>query len=91
MFRSPEQTQFHNIVADHIKDPDSPLLIEGATGLGKTRAFLRALFESNKRVAVCLATNALIEQMLNSIDLTWARDLSPTRTFAIFRSRMYFD
>ena len=91
MFRSPEQTQFHKIVADHINNPDAPLLIEGATGLGKTRAFLRALFENDKRVAVCLATNALIEQMLNSSDLTWARDLSPTRTFATFRSRMYFD
>lgn len=91
VFRSTEQAEFNQIVASHINDPDAPLLIEGATGLGKTRAYLAALFKTDKRVAVCLATNALIDQLLNSTDLPWAQELAPNRSVAAFRSRRYFE
>lgn len=91
MFRSPEQAEFNKIVASHISDPDAPLLIEGATGLGKTRAYLAALFQTNRRVAVCLATNALIDQLMNSTDLPWAQEISPNRSVVAFRSRRYFE
>ncbi|AXI53787.1 hypothetical protein C1J05_04080 [Sulfitobacter sp. JL08] len=91
MFRSPEQAEFNQFVANHISNPDAPLLIEGATGLGKTRAYLAAVFQTDKRVAICLATNALIEQILNSSDLPWAQELAPDKTVAVFRSRRYFE
>lgn len=67
------------------------LSIESRFPLRNTRAFLLALFQTDKRVAICLATNALIEQLLNSSDLPWAQELAPNRTFATFRSRKYFE
>ncbi len=53
--------------------PDAPLLIEGDTGLGKTRAYLAAVMQSGKRVAIVLPTHALIDQMLASADLAATR------------------
>lgn len=91
MFRSPEQAEFNQIVATQIADPDGPLLLEGAAGLGKTRAYLAAAFKSGKRVAICLATNQLIDQLLASSDIEWVRELVPDCSVADFRSRMYFE
>lgn len=90
MFRSNEQKEFAQRVRKHIENPDAPLLLEGATGLGKTRAYLHPLFESGKRAAICLATGELISQLDASSDLKWAQDLFPGRLVAIFRSKRYF-
>lgn len=54
--------------------PDAPLLIEGGAGLGKARAYLAAVMQSGKRVAIVLPTHALIDQLLASADLAATRD-----------------
>jgi len=89
MFRSKEQAQFFSIVEAHIRKPDAPLLIEGATGLGKTRAYLKALFASDKRVAIVLPTHQLIGQLLISRDLKAVQELHPRNVYA-FRPRSFF-
>lgn len=90
MFRSPEQSEFNRRVSAHLASPDAPLLLEGATGLGKTRAYLAAVFASDRRIAICLATNQLIDQILASSDLAFAQATWPDRTVAVFRSRHAF-
>lgn len=90
MFRTEEQAEFKRIVAAHLNRPDAPLLLEGATGLGKTRAYLAALFESQLRIGICLATNQLVDQLLASSDLTLARETWPDRRVAVYRARKYF-
>lgn len=52
MFRSKEQELFSRMVEAHIEKADAPLLLEGATGLGKTRAFLKSLFECDRSVGI---------------------------------------
>lgn len=69
MFRSEEQRRFYQIVAKHIKEQDGPLLLEGGTGLGKTRAYLAAISEAKGRIAVVLPTHQLIDQLIISSDL----------------------
>ena len=71
MFRSAEQENFYSRLKAHLSAPERPLLLEGATGLGKTRAYLAAIAEyvsSGKKVAIVLPTHMLIEQLLNSSD-----------------------
>lgn len=70
MFRSNEQKQFCNLVAKHIVIKDGPLLLEGGTGLGKTRAYLAALSNSDETVAIVLPTHQLIDQLMASADLS---------------------
>jgi len=89
MFRSKEQANFAAIVAAHIKKADGPLLLEGGTGIGKTRAYLSALIASGKRVAIALPTHQLIDQLLASTDMAEANKANvtvaafrPARTFA---------
>lgn len=67
MFRSSEQQHFSAIVSKHMAQPDAPLLLEGGTGLGKTRAYLAAI--GRARVAIVLPTHQLIDQMMGSADL----------------------
>jgi len=64
MFRSDEQRQFHAVLTAH---RGSPLLLEGAAGLGKTRAILLAAKEAG-RALVAVPTRALATQMANSSD-----------------------
>ncbi|WOJ95220.1 HNH endonuclease [Congregibacter variabilis] len=68
-FRSKEQANFSRIVSQHMLELDAPLLLEGGTGLGKTRAYLRPLIDSGRRVAIVLPTHQLIQQLLESKDL----------------------
>lgn len=73
----------------HIADPDQPLLLEGATGLGKTYPYLRAAAKSGKRVAIVFPTHQLIDQALASWDLktvlaefsVQVKDFRPRRFF----------
>ncbi len=88
MFRSPEQTNFAAIVAKHMAMADAPLLLEGGTGIGKTRAYLSALVQSGRRVAIVLPTHQLIEQMLASSDLAATRGAA---TVAAFRPARMFE
>ncbi len=60
MFRSEDQAKFHKLVAKHLGQPDQPLLLEGGTGLGKTRAYLKALADSEQPVAIILPTHQLM-------------------------------
>ena len=64
MFRSSEQQHFHDVLARH-RGP--PLLLEGAAGLGKTRAILAAAMESGS-ATICVPTRALATQMAESDD-----------------------
>ena len=71
-FRSKDQENFSNLFSGHLKNPDKPLLLEGATGLGKTRAYLYPLLQAaseGKRVAIILPTRQLIDRLINSADL----------------------
>ena len=69
IFRSDEQEQFFKLVQKHIDEADAPLLLEGATGLGKTLPFLVAAAASGKKVAIVFPTHQLIDQILTSWDL----------------------
>lgn len=69
MFRSKEQKLFAELVSKHMTVQDAPLLLEGGTGLGKTRAYLAAVAQTDKRVAIVLPTHTLIDQLLASSDL----------------------
>src|SRR5262249_34472392 len=89
MFRSNEQSNFAALVAAHIANPDGPLLLEGGTGIGKTRAYLSALITSRKRVAIALPTHQLIEQLLASNDLAEAN--AAGATVGVFRPARLFD
>ncbi len=87
-YRSKEQANFAGLITQHLQRCDAPLLVEGTTGLGKTRAYLGPLFASGKRVAIVLPTHALIEQLLASSDLASVRAetaveaFRPARAFA---------
>lgn len=70
MFRSSEQRHFSDLVSKHLAEKDAPLLLEGGTGLGKTRAYLAALANREESVAIVLPTHQLIDQLLASTDLT---------------------
>ena len=89
MFRSTEQENFAALVAAHINKADGPLLLEGGTGIGKTRAYLSALIGSGKRVAIALPTHQLIQQFLASSDL--AEVNTGGVTVATFRPARMFD
>jgi Rad3-related DNA helicase len=92
VFRSVEQANFHSRLAAHIQSADAPLLLEGTTGLGKTRAYLAALkgaVEQGKSVAIVVPTHALISQLLASTD--FAAVLPPTITRSAFRPRSMYD
>lgn len=69
MFRSNEQEYFSQVVSKHMAQPDAALLLQGGTGLGKTRAYLAAVASTGKRVALVLPTHTLIDQLLASSDL----------------------
>lgn len=88
MFRSAEQITFAKIVAMHMMDGDAPLLLEGGTGIGKTRAYLSALVQSGQRVAIVLPTHQLIDQLLASNDLAATRG---TAILAAFRPARMFE
>ena len=71
MFRSAEQTNFYQKLKVHLSNPDAPLLLEGTTGLGKTRAYLAAVADAvsaGKKIALILPTHMLIEQLISSPD-----------------------
>jgi Rad3-related DNA helicase len=68
MFRSSEQETFFKIIQRHIQTLDAPLLLEGGTGLGKTRAYLAAVSSSAFRIAIVLPTHQLIDQLIASRD-----------------------
>ena len=55
----------------HLSNPDAPLLLEGTTGLGKTRAYLAAVADAvsaGKKIALIFPTHMLIEQLISSSD-----------------------
>ena len=92
MFRSAEQENFYSRLKAHLSAPERPLLLEGATGLGKTRAYLAAIAEyvsSGKKVAIVLPTHMLIEQLLNSSDLKTV--IPPTISVVAFLPRSRFE
>jgi Rad3-related DNA helicase len=73
VYRSKEQTQFASRVAAHLTSGGAPLLLEGAAGLGKTRAYLAPLLATGKPVALCVPTRALATQLLESSDMAAVR------------------
>lgn len=90
-FRSPEQAHFHDRIAQHLLAPEAPLLLEGATGLGKTRAYLRAVMDAalrGQRIAIALPSHQLIDQLLASVDLQAVQP--PGVRVVAFRPRRWF-
>lgn len=72
---------------------DAPLLIEGGTGIGKTRAYLAAIMQSGKRTAIVLPTHALIDQLLASPDFAATQGEVPVAAFRparLFESRFEY-
>lgn len=72
----------------HLLEGDAPLLLEGGTGIGKTRAYLAPLIASGRRIAVVLPTHQLIDQLLASSDLAATRGAA---TVAAFRPARLFE
>ena len=89
MFRTKEQTQFSSIVKTFLVQGGTPLLLEGAAGLGKTRAYLAPLLASGNQVVICVPTRALATQLVESADMAATR--SPTQTIEIFTPRRAFE
>jgi Rad3-related DNA helicase len=92
MFRSPEQSNFNQRLVNHLRSGDAPLLLEGTTGLGKTRAYLAALAEgvrAGKKITLVFPTHMLIEQVLNSDDLKVA--IASDISVMAFRPRRFFE
>lgn len=88
MYRSKEQTQFSSRVEAHLASGGAPLLLEGAAGLGKTRAYLAPLLATGKPVAVCVPTRALATQLQGSDDMAALRS---SQTLEIFTPRRNFE
>lgn len=85
-YRSTEQQLFAQILMKHMARPTAPLLLEGGTGLGKTRAILHAISNTSARIALVLPTHELMDQLLKS------KDLSAIGLAVVdFRPRMMFD
>ena len=91
IFRSDEQEQFFKLVQRHIDEPDAPLLLEGATGLGKTLPFLVAAAASGKKVAIVFPTHQLIDQVLSSWDLKATLAEHPAVSVRAFRPKSHFE
>lgn len=94
MFRSTEQHNFAAIVTRHLLGDDAPLLLEGGTGIGKTRAYLSALIQSGRRVVITLPTHQLIDQLMASEDLAATRGIATVAAFRparMFAHRAEFD
>lgn len=92
MFRSTEQKTYSDILSKHISDGREPLLIEGGTGLGKTRAYLHSLALSGLRVAIILPSHQLIDQLLNSSDMNTIRcDIGVFRPARMLSSRAEYE
>jgi len=91
MFRSHEQQHFSDVLRKHLQHPDAPLLLEGGVGLGKTRAYLAALANTDHTVALVLPTHQLIDQLLASADLTAiALPLAVFRPARMFETRVQY-
>ena len=90
IFRSDEQDQFFKLIQKHIEDPDAPLLLEGATGLGKTLPFLVAAAASGKKVAIVFPTHQLINQAMDSWDLETTLSAYPTVVVQAFKPQSFF-
>lgn len=84
LFRSESQELFASLLSSHLTDGGAPLCLEGAAGLGKTRAYLFPLLSTKKPVAVCVPTRALAEQLSSSNDLSAVVGSS---TVAVFSPR----
>jgi len=72
LFRSPEQKMVYNILSTHISMGTAPLLLQGGTGIGKTRAYCAASAAAavqGKRIAIAVPTWQLANQLLLSSDL----------------------
>ena len=69
MYRSEEQQRYANAVEQAIASPGAPALIQGGTGVGKTRGFLVPTVQSGKRVIIATSTTQLVNQILASEDL----------------------
>jgi DEAD/DEAH box helicase len=92
MFRSTEQADFAAILAQHIRVHDTPLLLEGGTGIGKTRAYLDAVAKAAGRVAIVLPTHQLMDQLLASADLrAVGLQVVDFRPAAMFASRAEYE
>jgi len=88
LYRSKEQTLFASRVAEHLSTGGQPLLLEGAAGLGKTRAYLTPMLATSKPVAISVPTRALATQLLESTDMAVIRT---SQTVEIFTPRRNFD
>jgi Rad3-related DNA helicase len=91
MFRSHEQQHFSDVLRKHLQRADAPLLLEGGVGLGKTRAYLVALANTDHTVALVLPTHQLIDQLLDSADLAAiALPLAVFRPARMFETRAQY-
>jgi len=69
MFRSQEQEIFNKLLSRHMEERDAPLLLEGGTGIGKTRAYLKSIADYSGQTAIVVPTIQLMDQLLDSEDL----------------------
>ena len=88
LYRSKEQRRFASKVEAHLGAGGYPLLLEGAAGLGKTRAYLAPMMATGQQVAVSVPTRALAAQLRDGRDLLALRT---SQTVEIFTPRRSFD
>lgn len=75
LYRSDEQARYADVVSKYLAlpPPQPPLLLHGAAGLGKTRAFMAPALQhsaaSGRRLLVATATVQLVSQLAESADL----------------------
>lgn len=92
LFRSQEQRVLSTAITQHIANPVAPLLVEGGTGLGKTRAYLAAIASTTKRIAIAVPSHLLLDQLLASKCLAATGvEVVPFRPSRMFESRAEYE
>lgn len=89
--RSVEQRRYSRMIEHAVNHPGQPMIVGGFPGLGKTQGYLTPLIQSGKRVAICLPTRFLIQQLLSSDSLK--RSLQGHEGVEIFelKSKRHFE
>lgn len=85
----PAQARFASAISAFLaRNGDAPLLLEGSAGLGKTRAYLTVMTNTDKPIAVVVPTRALAAQLVESADMACVRG---SRTVEIYTPRRHFE
>jgi hypothetical protein len=98
LFKSEEQEQFYQALKNHFharnEIAQGPLFLEAGAGVGKTRAFLLALFEAcsaGGKVTLAVPSHMLMDQILGGKDLAFVQALHPSVSIMGFKPKSKFE